>query len=175
MRNQKKQMIILLVILIIAVGAYVGFRLYNKNDVQEETSTTHKLTSFTSDDISSLIYDYDGEKYTLLKGSDIWICEEDKSLKLNSDKILSLCSDVSSITSEDEITDVKDYSMYGLDNPHRTIEVKVGNENHTIKYGDYNEVISKYYVCIDDNPNVYTTSAFRCNDFDVTPADLVEE
>ena len=54
------------------------------------------------------------------------------------------------LDSENKIEEVSDFSQYGLDKPALNITLQWDSNMYNIKVGDYNSMISRYYVCVND-------------------------
>lgn len=138
MEKQKKQLLGLLVILIVAVIAFIVV----KNLPQEEetdTTASYEVTNLNADDVTKLVYTNENGTLTLNKDGDNWICDEDRSVDIDADKVSTMVGKVASLTSENKIENVEDIAQYGLDAPSLTILVSDGTTSYTILIGDYNE------------------------------------
>ena len=100
MEKQKKQLLGLLVILIVAVIAFIV--------VEEETDTTasYEVTNLNADDVTKLVYTNENGTLTLNKDGDNWICDEDRSVDIDADKVSTMVGKVASLTSENKIENV---------------------------------------------------------------------
>ena len=81
---------------------------------------------------------------------------------------------LSDLSSDNEITDVTDFTQYGLDSPVMTITITLSDgSTHKLEVGDYNSQISEYYLRVDDADTVYTISSTIYSDFNLTTSNLV--
>lgn len=178
MKKQKMQLFILLAALLIAVGGYFGLKYLNgrTSDSQAATSDVTVL-ALSVDDITGFSYDYEGTTYSFVKDGDNWLYEGDQTLDLDESQVSSLLGNVVNISSEQEITDVEDLKQYGLASPQRTVTLETADTSYSLQFGDYNSIISKYYLKLDGGETVYTTSGYHYTSFDTTPEELavVEE
>ena len=120
MEKQKKQLLGLLVILIVAVIAFIVV----KNLPQEEetdTTASYEVTNLNANDVTKLVYTNENGTLTLNKDGDNWICDEDRSVDIDADKVSTMVGKVATFTSENKIENVEDISQYGLDTPSLTI------------------------------------------------------
>ena len=100
------------------------------------------------------------------KDGDNWICDEDRSVDIDADKVSTMVGKVASLTSENKIENVEDIAQYGLDAPSLTILVSDGTTSYTILIGNYNETTYTYYMCLEsDKSTVYTTDSATITSF----------
>ena len=107
MEKQKKQLLGLLVILIVSVIAFIVV----KNLPQEEetdTTASYEVTNLNADDVTKLVYTNENGTLTLNKDGDNWICDEDRSVDIDADKVSTMVGKVASLTSENKIENVED-------------------------------------------------------------------
>ena len=88
-----------------------------------------------------------------------------------------LLSQISSITTQETVVESpEDLAQYGLEEPFRTIEAKFADGTSvTILAGSESPLLSKYYIQVQDDPNVYLISSYIVTDFDKTAEEFVEE
>ena len=157
MEKQKKQLLGLLVILIVAVIAFI---------VVKNLPASYEVTNLNADDVTKLVYTNENGTLTLNKDGDNWICDEDRSVDIDADKVSTMVGKVASLTSENKIENVEDIAQYGLDAPSLTILVSDGTTSYTILIGDYNETTYTYYMCLEsDKSTVYTTNSVTITSF----------
>ena len=165
MEKQKKQLLGLLVILIVAVIAFIVV----KNLPQEEetdTTASYEVTNLNANDVTKLVYTNENGTLTLNKDGDNWICDEDRSVDIDADKVSTMVGKVATFTSENKIENVEDISQYGLDTPSLTILIQDGATSYTLLIGDYNETTYTYYMCLEsDKSTVYTTDSATITSF----------
>lgn len=165
MEKQKKQLIGLLAILIVAVIAFVVVKKLPKEE-EEDTTASYEVTNLNADDVTKLVYTNENGTLTLNKDGDNWSCDEDRSVDIDADKVNTMVGKVATLTSENKIENVEDIAQYGLDTPSLTILVSDGTTSYTILVGDYNETTYTYYVCLEsDKSTVYTTNSVTITSF----------
>lgn len=72
------------------------------------------------------------------------------------------------------VSDNKDYSKYGLDNPYATVIItNTDNTKRVLRISPYEH--DKYYVLIDDDTTVYYADKLALSFVDVVPFDLVNK
>ena len=95
------------------------------------------------------------------------------SLKLDADQITTLLNHLKKVTAAEAITDYDSLSDYGLDQPQNTITVTCGDETTTIDIGDYNEMLSEYYVKVSGDEKVYLMDSTLKDAFSKTADTMV--
>ncbi len=173
MKKQKIQLFVLFGLLLIALGGYLGLKSYNEKKDNTPAETT-EITAFTlvTDEVTAFSYDYEGEVYSFIKEDESWICEDDASIDIDESQISSMLGKMANITSDIAIEDVTDFEQYGLATPSKIITLTTGEEEYKLNLGDYNELISAYYIQVDGQDTVYTTTSYLYTAFDVMPQDL---
>lgn len=175
MNTKKMQMYILLIVLLAAIAVYVGLKSYNERSVQETEAEEISVLTVEEETLSAFSYDYEGVVYNFEKSGEEWICTNEPDLAMDQTAVAGLYAGVLNITSELAIEDVKDMEQYGLKSPGRTIVLTNQNQTYTLLVGDYNEMINKYYFCLEGEDTVYTISGYRTENFNHTPQELMQE
>lgn len=173
MKKQKSQLLILLGVLIVTALGYLGLKYMNQNqsgDIEEVSEV--EVLSIPADEVIGFSYDYEGEIYSFVKEEDSWIYEGDTSLDLDESMVDDMIGSVTNISSEHEISEPDDFEQYGLKEPARTVTLQTAEQEYKLMFGDYNSMIGKYYICLDGQQTVYTTSGYRYTEFETTPEDL---
>lgn len=176
MEKQKKQLLLLAGILIVALAAFL---IVSKLPDEEETEETvkYQVTDIDENTVTKLVYTNENETITLSKSDDQWQYQEDKTLDIDEDTVESMIGKIASYESENKLEDVEDISLYGLDEPILTVLISDEDTSFTMLVGDYNETTYTYYMCLEnDTTTVYTIksadiSVFRNN----TLEDLIAE
>lgn len=176
MKKQKRQMLILLGILVLLGAGFFAVRQYNQNQSlqpQEETGIT--VVDIQADEIVSFSYDYEDVTYSFEKEEDTWYAAEDHSLNLVQSSVSYMLTDVAPLIADQVIENVTDMSQYGLAEPSRTISFETASESYIFYVGDYNDVSGVYYICKPSETTVYVVPALTVNGFNYTLEDLIEE
>lgn len=174
MEKQKKQLLLMIALLVVVIVAFVGISAIPEEE--EEESVVHQITNLEAENVTKLVYTFDEVHVKLTKSGEEWLNEEDKSMDLDEDAILTMIEKVSSLTSEDKIEKVEDAGQYGLTEATKTVLISDGTTSYTLIIGDYNDMTATYYVCLeDDMSTVYTTTSTKVNAFNTTVEELVVE
>lgn len=179
MKKQKIQMLIIVAILLLGIIAYFVAVQYTKSQKQRdrdsETEGQVKLTVIDPDTVDAFSYIKDGATYSYAKADNTWICENDTSLVLDSDSIGTLLDNLKEITAMETIDSYDSLEDYGLNQPQNTISVNCGGETTTIDIGDYNDMLSEYYMKLSGDDRIYLVDSTLYNAFSKTPDSMVKQ
>lgn len=180
MGKQKKHMFILLLLLLLLIGGYFGLQAYHDWNERKETEKERQesifVTDYESEEILSLSYDYEGRVYLFERNGEEWIYPQDPGINIDEDSLEDMAERIAKVAAEEKIENVTDLSQYGLDNPSRTVAFTAPDGEHVLYLGDYNSVISRYYMyTAGDNTVVYTVNANIYNAFSKDLESLTEE
>lgn len=181
MKKQKKQFILMLLILAILGVGYVLLQKYNK---EQELAGTEEATEallvkngskVTAAQITELTYFCGEEECSLIKVEDFWKAKENQELSLKQSTINTMVSGIISTNVVSRLEAVEDLAEYGLAEPTNVITIMVEGEAHTIKIGDKNPVTSYLYVMLDGDSTIFVVTNSMGNSFNHGMDDLVEE
>lgn len=174
MEKQKKQLLFMLLLLALAILTFVGAAVIPEE--KEEEAVSYQITNFATNEVTKLEYSFDEIQVKLEKLEDEWWNEEDKSMDIDEETVTGMIAKVASLTSENRIEKVTDVSIYGLANATKKVRISDGVKSYTLIIGDYNDMTSTYYVCLEeDMSTVYTMSSTKVNAFDMPIESLVVE
>ena len=101
---------------------------------------------------------------------------EEVTYEVNSSVANEILERLASLTSSNEVNHVTDMEVYGLDAPILTVTITLqGETQHTIEVGSRNEMISAYYIRVDDGDTVYTLSDSDYSLLNKTDTDAAQE
>ena len=177
MHKQKKQFIIILVLLVICVVAYIGICIYNdkqaeKTAAKEEAATIH-ITDMDVEDVTAFSYIYNEETISFVKEDDTWYDENDRSISIDQDAIETMLTTAVAITTTDAITDYDDTSEYGIDNPSTVITITTADGTTTLTIGSENSMLSQYYLMKDGDDSLYLVESSVYTVFQKSVEDLI--
>lgn len=178
---KKAPLIVGVIVLLLCIGGYVALHQYQANEEKREEEKTMSPISVAKDDVTALTYVYEGETISLEKDGDAWICKEDTKRDINEETVDSMLDTLCTVTA-DESVDVDNLSDYGFDEPEADITLTTKEGTTTVKYGMYNDMLSKYYLSVDDSKTLYlvvgdANTAFKktIEDITVVPESDTEE
>lgn len=164
MKKKSVRLLTSVVILGILGAGYAGIRYYVKNEEKKEADAKEteaediSIFSAPTEDLKSVKFFVDEKEVTFDydKEEDLWTRRGEKDFPVNQDKMSEAAGAVSGLNAERVLEDVENLAEYGLDSPKNTVTVDAGEENFTMRIGDYNEGVSQYYVaCGEDDETVY--------------------
>lgn len=178
MQKQKKQLLVMVILLVIGILVYAGIGVYNKKQEEkqaaEEEANKITVTDMNCDDITSFSYQYEGELLEFVKEDGTWYYKADKSISIDQDVITSMLETASGLDAETAVTDYDTLSDYGLDTPSNTITMADGTNTVTLLLGNKNEMLSQYYVKREEEDTVYLVSVSLETVFGKSVGDLTE-
>lgn len=77
------------------------------------------------------------------------------SRQVNQDTVSAYLDDICAFTAKQEITDVTDYSDYGISDESNTVTLQLANDLYVFRIGDYNSLAGGYYLTVNDGSSVY--------------------
>ncbi|MDO4332149.1 MAG: DUF4340 domain-containing protein [Eubacteriales bacterium] len=174
MRKQKIQFIILAVICIVCIGGYFGLK--NAEFSQDEETTETTVTGFSKDDATELTVTGDHELH-FVKENDVWTEQSLPGENITQSSINYLLTLIDNITTSETVIEAPDnLSEYGLEEPYRTISATLSDGSViTIYAGNESSLLSKYYIRVEGDDNVYLVSSYIVTEFDKTAEEFVEE
>lgn len=179
MQNQKKQFILLVILLVVCVGAWLGIRAYNDRaqEKKEKETEAKKITvaEINTDDITAFSYESDGAELSFTNTDGTWTYDGDPSIPLDQDAVASLLSNVEKVTAEDKIEDYDDISDYGFDAPTQTVHVTTNEKEYVFTFGMNNSLLGQDYLMSEGDDTVYLVSTTMKNAFSKTVSDLTKE
>ncbi len=176
MKNQKKQLFILVFCLVILLGGYVCLMKYNEKQAEvPQEAVAEPIVQVFSEEIKEFSYDYEGETYRFVLEEDVWKNKEDTSLNIDQTIVGNMVSQISQITADTTLENVEDLSLYGLDTPERIIAFATADVSVQIQIGDYNSMQDLYYLRVDEGTTVYAITSTRLKTFKYTLDDLIIE
>lgn len=159
MEKQKKQLLLLMGVLLLVVVAWFGVSLIPEEDETQETMS-YQVSDLEEDAVTKLTYTNEEGTFSFTKEGEEWIYEADKSVDIEESTIENMIGKLASYASENQITEVEDASIYGLNEPQYTILLSDGTTSYTMLVGEYNATTYTYYMCLESDPaTVYTVQS----------------
>lgn len=179
MERQKKQFVLLVVLLIIGLGLFAFIKLYTQKqeekEAEEEAAATVYITRADSEDVTAFSYQLEGETLSFRYDGSNWTYDGDETVDIDEDALNTMVEAVSCLVAEEVIKEQGEPADYGLEEPANVITLTVGTENISINVGDENEILSLYYVNTSASNEIYLVdNAFPLR-FDATIEELTAE
>lgn len=173
MKKQKMQLIIILVLLLIFAGSYLGLKQYNK--VQSKKSSTDTYTALTLDKsaITEMKIAMASGETDLVKKANVWVLSSDEAQKIDQDTVSTMLEDIEKITANNKIDNVSNFDQYGLKTPAIVVTVTTSDgKQNIVNIGDYSDSTSRYYCRIGNDSTVYLVSSELHTAFNKSQNDL---
>lgn len=126
-------------------------------DTSEDTAgdITEAAAEDTAEDITEAAAEDDTEDTTedTAQGADGENAETIR--QVNQDTVSAYLDDICAFTAKQEITNVTDYSDYGISDESDTVTLQLANDLYVFRIGDYNSLAGGYYLTVNDGSSVY--------------------
>lgn len=165
MQRQKKQLIIIFIMLIFIIFLLAGMKIYNKKHAEEEDTITYPVTQSDAADVTAFSLTNENGSFSFTKVDGTWYENSDRSMKIDTYSLETVINAAVSISSENRMEQVEDLSQYGLDAPEITVIYTTKEDSTVIEIGNYNSTISLYYVRMKGEDTVYTIDGATRNSF----------
>ena len=158
-RKSKRNLIVLLVLIVVLLVVFLFLKKNEDADfMQEEVSTEEEsvpVASINKDEVTDIEFIRSDGSYTLHKDGDTWSYLEDIDRKVDQDTVSTYLDNICAFTAKQEITDVTDYSDYGISDESDTVTLQLANDLYVFRIGDYNSLAGGYYLTVNDGSSVY--------------------
>lgn len=174
MKKKTRNLMILLAVLVVLVGAYFLITALTRQE-EELEQQAQTLFSCEQSDISKITYEYEEEKISLVYSGENWIYEKDETFPLDQSYVETMLSALSNVEVLRSFQAEDDLASYGLSSPEAKVTALLDNgEEVTFSVGSYNDVTSSYYLMKEGDNNVYMTSSPIANAFTYGLMDLAQ-
>ena len=119
MKKQKIQMILILVVLVLCIGAYFLVSHMAKQEEQKEkdseTEGQTTIAKIDADKVDAFSYEVDGKTYSYTKDGNDWKYDDDNSLKLDSSSINTMLEKLNGVIALETLDSNSTFSTYNSD------------------------------------------------------------
>lgn len=173
-RKSKRNLIVPLILIVVLLVIFLFLKKNENADfMQEETGTTEEsvpVVNINKEEVTDMEFiRSDGGSFTLHKQEDTWNYLEEAAIdtseattedtetirQVNQDMVSAYLDDICAFTAKQEITDVTDYSDYGISDESDTVTLQLANDLYVFRIGDYNSLAGGYYLTVNDGSSVY--------------------
>lgn len=173
-RKSKRNLIVLLILIVVLLVIFLFLKKNEDADfMQEEAVTTEEsvpVVSINKEEVTDMEFiRSDGGSFTLHRQEDTWNYLEEAAIdtsedtaedtetirQVNQDTVSAYLDDICAFTAKQEITDVTDYSDYGISDESDTVTLQLANDLYVFRIGDYNSLAGGYYLTVNDGSSVY--------------------
>ena len=174
MKTKQRTLIVLLVLVFLAGGAFAALTAKNEQAAQAESAAaegTIPLSSFAAGDLTELAVTYNGETNTLTVADGSWTLAEDPAYHLDATACNTMVTALSALNAKRQLTE-EPGENYGFDAPQLVVNVSAAGESTTLTVGAENPVTGDVYVRREGGDAVYTVDAARFRCMEQTKAEL---
>lgn len=164
------KLLVLVVILALCVGGYLGVQQLNQTQQVSEETGTFDLTARVADDLTGLSWTANDTAFDLTHDGGAWQRTDDPAFPMDQDKTQAMADDLLALTATRKIEDVTSPADYGLAEPAFTVTArwKDGTET-TYAMGDGTPFADGYYLLLSGQDTViYTIEDDLSDIFDTT-------
>lgn len=174
MKRKQHTLIVLLVLVFLAGGAFAALTAKNAQAAQAESAAaegTIPLSSFAADDLTELAVTYNGETNTLTVADGSWTLAEDPAYHLDATTCNTMVTALSALNAKRQLTE-EPGEDYGFTNESLTVTVTAAGETNTFTFGAENAATGDIYLKKAGDDALYTVAASKAACFALSRAEL---
>ena len=174
MKTKQRTLIVLLVLVFLAGGAFAALTAKNAQAAQAESAAvegTIPLSSFAADDLTELAVTYNGETNTLTVADGSWTLAEDPAYHLDDTACNTMVTALSALNAKRQLTE-EPGEDYGFSDASLTVTVTAAGETNTFTFGAENTATGDIYLKKAGDDALYTVAASKASCFALSRAEL---
>ena len=174
MKTKQRTLIVLLVLVFLAGGAFATLTVKNAQAAQAESAAvegTIPLSSFAADDLTELAVTYNGEMNTLTVADGSWTLAEDPAYHLDATACNTMVTALSALNAKRQLTE-EPGEDYGFTDESLTVTVAAAGETNTFTFGAENAATGDIYLKKAGDDALYTVAASKAACFALSRAEL---
>lgn len=174
MKTKQHTLIVLLVLVFLAGGAFAALTAKNEQATQAESAAvegTIPLSSFAADDLTELAVTYNGETNTLTVADGSWTLAEDPAYHLDATACNTMVTALSALNAKRQLTE-EPGEDYGFTDASLTVMVTAAGETNTFTFGAENAATGDIYLKKAGDDALYTVAASKAACFALSRAEL---
>ena len=174
MKTKQRTLIVLLVLVFLAGGAFAALTVKNEQAAQAESAAaegTIPLSSFAADDLTELAVTYNGETNTLTVADGSWTLAEDPAYHLDATACNTMVTALSALNAKRQLTE-EPGEDYGFTDASLTVTVTAAGETNTFTFGAENAATGDIYLKKAGDDALYTVAASKAACFALSRAEL---
>ena len=174
MKTKQHTLIVLLVLVFLAGGAFAALTVKNAQAAQAESAAaegTIPLSSFAADDLTELAVTYNGETNTLTAADGSWTLAEDPAYHLDATACNTMVTALSALNAKRQLTE-EPGEDYGFTDASLTVTVTAAGETNTFTFGAENAATGDIYLKKAGDDALYTVAASKAACFALSRAEL---
>lgn len=174
MKTKQRTLIVLLVLVFLAGGAFATLTAKNAQAAQAESAAaegTIPLSSFAAGDLTELAVTYNGETNTLTVADGSWTLAEDPAYHLDATACNTMVTALSALNAKRQLTE-EPGEDYGFTDESLTVTVTAAGETNTFTFGAENTATGDIYLKKAGDDALYTVAASKAACFALSRAEL---
>lgn len=174
MKKQKFQFLILAAVCLLCAGGYFLIRGHEFEPREETVETV--VTDFEPEEVTELTVT--GNRELHFTKTDVgWTESSLEGEEIDQDSVNRLLRQISAVTTTETVVQApEDVAQYGMDAPSFTIQAILSDGSSvTIYAGKESSLLSKYYIKVEGDDNVYLVSSYIVTDFDRAAEEFIRE
>ena len=174
MKTKQRTLIVLLVLVFLAGGAFAALMAKNAQAAQAESAAaegTIPLSSFAAGDLTELAVTYNGETNTLTVADGSWTLAEDPAYHLDDTACNTMVTALSALNAKRQLTE-EPGEDYGFTDASLTVTVTAAGETNTFNFGAENTATGDIYLKKAGDDALYTVAASKAACFSLSRAEL---
>lgn len=174
MKTKQHTLIVLLVLVFLAGGAFAALTVKNEQAAQAESAAAEGsilLSSFAADDLTELAVTYNGETNTLTVADGSWTLAEDPAYHLDATACNTMVTALSALNAKRQLTE-EPGEDYGFTDASLTVTVTAAGETNTFTFGAENAATGDIYLKKAGDDALYTVAASKAACFALSRAEL---
>ena len=174
MKTKQHTLIVLLVLVFLAGGAFAALAVKNAQAAQAESAAaegTIPLSSFAADDLTELAVTYNGETNTLTAADGSWTLAEDPAYHLDATACNTMVTALSALNAKRQLPE-EPGEDYGFTDASLTVTVTAAGETNTFTFGAENAATGDIYLKKAGDDALYTVAASKAACFALSRAEL---
>ena len=174
MKTKQRTLIVLLVLVFLAGGAFATLTAKNEQAAQAESAAaegTIPLSSFAAGDLTELAVTYNGETNTLTVADGSWTLAEDPAYHLDATACNTMVTALSALNAKRQLTE-EPGEDYGFTDASLTVTVTAAGETNTFTFGAENDATGDIYLKKAGDDALYTVAASKAACFALSRSEL---
>lgn len=174
MKTKQRTLIVLLVLVFLAGGAFAALTAKNEQAAQAESAAAEgsiPLSSFAANDLTELAVTYNGETNTLTVADGSWTLAEDPAYHLDATACNTMVTALSALNAKRQLTE-EPGEDYGFTDESLIVTVTAAGETNTFTFGAENAVTGDIYLKKAGDDALYTVAASKAACFALSRAEL---
>ena len=174
MKTKQRTLIVLLVLVFLAGGAFAALTVKNAQAAQAESAAaegTIPLSSLVANDLTELAVTYNGETNTLTVADGSWTLAEDPAYHLDATACNTMVTALSALNAKRQLTE-EPGEDYGFTDASLTVTVTAAGETNTFTFGAENAATGDIYLKKAGDDALYTVAASKAACFALSRAEL---